>query len=257
MIATGALLLESRRFSDVRRAPADPQGASGALFWVGVAVSVIVPVLTYFPVQTAGKLIQPSALLPQNITTGLMAWALFTGSISLALLLAFHFTRGRAQAASLQSDGLAAAEGCSPRSLLLACLVVLSAYVALLVSDALFKTDFHFWVVAAKPLVTWLLVGGQATHYARSSTSALTPRRATARARLRFDGHQGSTQPIPDSRRAGEHPTGCARSDNLTYPPTLNKSLPTASLKGHGSQSCDYAEVAGWIDALERRRKRG
>ena len=157
MFAVGRLLLDSRAFSDLRQRPAPARGASGALFWVGCAVSIILPVLTYFPVQTAaGKLIQPSALLPQNITTGLMAWALCTGLISLLLLLAWHITRGRATGANARSYGLAAAESGRTRlilrSLLLAFLIVLAPYLALLLSDALFKTDFRYWVVAAKRL---------------------------------------------------------------------------------------------------------
>ena len=155
MFAVGASLLESRWFSDLRRAPAEARGASGGLFWFGCVLTVVLPALTYFPVQTeAAKLLKPSALLPQNITTGLMAWALCTGLISLLLLLGWHFTRGRAQGTTLQSYGLAVVEPGTARvllrSLLLALLIVSSAYLALLASDLLFKTDFRFWVVAAK-----------------------------------------------------------------------------------------------------------
>jgi pimeloyl-ACP methyl ester carboxylesterase len=163
MFAVGGLLLETRFWSDLRAAPPEARGASGALFWLGVVLTVVVPVLLYFPVQTqAGKLIQPSALLPQNLTTGLMAWALCTGLVSLGLFLAWHFTRGRAQGASTLTYGLTtAAPGGTPRlvlrSLALAVVVVLSAYVALILTDLLFKTDFRFWVVAAKPLA-WLHV---------------------------------------------------------------------------------------------------
>lgn len=157
MFAVGRLLLKAAWFEDLQRAPAEARGASGALFWFGIVVTVMLPISLFFPVQTAvGKLVQPSALLPQNITTGLMSWALCTGVISLVLLMAWHFTRGRAQGTDARSYGLAADGGSTPRligrSLLLAALIVLAPYLALVLSDALFKTDFRYWVVAAKPL---------------------------------------------------------------------------------------------------------
>jgi hypothetical protein len=76
--------------------------------------------------------------------------------ISLLLLWAWHLIRGRAAGANAVSYGLSAAGGSRSRlilrSLWLAFLIVLAPYLALLISDALFQTDFRYWVVAAKRL---------------------------------------------------------------------------------------------------------
>lgn len=157
LFAVGGLLLDSKFFEALREGPAEPRGASGPIFWISVVLTVALPAFTYFPVQeAAGKAIKASAGLPQNITTGLMSWALVTGLISLILFAVWHFTTARAREASAVHYGLVAAgRATAPlvvKSFALAALSVASAYVALLVCDLVFTTDFRLWVVAAKPL---------------------------------------------------------------------------------------------------------
>jgi hypothetical protein len=158
LFAVGGRLLDSPWFADLQKAPAPALGASGGVFWLAVVLTVIMPALTYFPVQEwVGKQVKASALWPQNITTGLMSWALCTGLLSMALFALWHVITGRRQGAGLAHYGLGPAQDGRTgrmigRSLSLGFVVVGCAYLALVVTDAVFKTDFRFWVVAAKPL---------------------------------------------------------------------------------------------------------
>jgi pimeloyl-ACP methyl ester carboxylesterase len=157
LFATGGLLLESKFFADLREVPVEARGARGLVFWISVVLAIALPAFTYFPVQEeAAKLIKPSAALPQNITSGLMAWALVTGSLSLVLFTLWHFTSARRHGAGRVHYGLVArGRETAPlivKSFALAAVAVGSAYIALLVCDLVFTTDFRLWVVAAKPL---------------------------------------------------------------------------------------------------------
>jgi hypothetical protein len=157
MFAVGGVLLDTPLFRDLRQAPAEARGSSGTVFWSGVVSAVALPALTYFPVQEeAAKLIKPSAALPQNITSGLMAWALITGALAATSFVIWHFTSARRQGATAGSYGLVARSGPTApvvgKSFALAAIVVGCAYVAVLVCDLVFTTDFRLWVVAAKPL---------------------------------------------------------------------------------------------------------
>jgi pimeloyl-ACP methyl ester carboxylesterase len=157
MFAVGGLLLDTRFFRELRQAPAEARGSSGALFWSNVVLTLALPALTYFPVQAeVAKLIKPSAALPQNITSGLMAWALITGVVSAISFAIWHFTTARRHGAAAVHYGLTARSGPTGplivKSFALAAIVVACAYVAVLVCDVVFTTDFRLWVVAAKPL---------------------------------------------------------------------------------------------------------
>jgi pimeloyl-ACP methyl ester carboxylesterase len=157
MFAVGGLLLDTPLFRDLRQAPAEARGASGAVFWSSVVLCLALPALTYFPVQEeAAKLIKASAALPQNMTSGLMAWALVTGVISAISFVLWHFTSARRHGATAVSYGLVARSGPTApaigKSFALAAIVVGCAYLAVMLCDVLFTTDFRLWVVAAKPL---------------------------------------------------------------------------------------------------------
>jgi hypothetical protein len=97
-----------------------------------------------------------SALLPQNLTTGLMLWAEGTGVVSLLLFVGWHFASARKRGADAATYGLKWPEAGSGKKILLslmfAFVLVGSSYALVLISDLLFKTDFRLWVVAAKPL---------------------------------------------------------------------------------------------------------
>lgn len=151
----GGLLLDGP-LGSLRQPPAAAPGIRGGGWWIAAALFVLIPVLTYFPLQAVAALIPASALLPQNVTTGIMVWALGTGVISLVLFLLWHVFSARKRGANATSYGLrwrnAGSGGMIARSLLLAVLVVGAAYLLLALTDWLFTTDFRLWVVAIKPL---------------------------------------------------------------------------------------------------------
>jgi hypothetical protein len=91
------------------------------------------------PFALTGTLPFALAAFPEQITDQLVVWALGAGLISFAL----SFVLVRPQPAIRHR--WAAAAGA-------AILSVGAGYVALVVVDALFKTDFRFWVLGLKPL---------------------------------------------------------------------------------------------------------
>lgn len=158
LFSLGRLLLTLPAFAPLQGAPPEPRGASGTAFWVAALLTLLLPALLYIPVQQyAEKIIAPSALWPQNITTQLVCWAWATGLVSLALFSVWHFTSGKRRGATARHYGLVSGGAGRTgrdigRDFLLALAVVAGPYAAVLVSDVLFKTDFRLWVVAAKPL---------------------------------------------------------------------------------------------------------
>ncbi len=108
-------------------------------WWRGLAVNSALPALLFFPCFIAiFLLVPPTALLPQMVTTQTAFWALTGAGIS---LLIARFSKN-APAATPQPAW--------PRALTLAVMTVASGYAALALVDALFHTDFRFWVIAVK-----------------------------------------------------------------------------------------------------------
>jgi pimeloyl-ACP methyl ester carboxylesterase len=158
LFAFGRFLLERRPFSVLAEAPLPAHGATGVGYWVACTLSVLIPMLTYFPLMAPSATMTASALLPQNLTTGLMLWAQGTGVVSLLLFIGWHFTRASKRGADAATYGLKWPEAGSGKkiiqSLAFAFVLIASCYALVLISDLLFKTDFRLWVVAAKPLST-------------------------------------------------------------------------------------------------------
>ncbi len=171
----GALLLQSAYFKPLAEGVPEFKGIKGYGWWIGAALTVAIPVLTYFWAQhTANDWIKPSSatspttfwpmigtrpLWPQNITTGLMGWAVLNGVITLALFLLWHFLLNKKTGATAANYGVTWAErrlewGKIGKSFLLALAITAAGYLLLALSDWWFKTDFRLWVVALKPM-TW------------------------------------------------------------------------------------------------------
>ena len=97
-----------------------------------------------------------TALFPQNITTAVVTWTTLLGVIFVVLFLLWHFLLNKKTGATAENYGLTWGGKLSPRligkSALLAFLTLLAGYVSLLVTDAVFKTDYRFWVFAIKPM---------------------------------------------------------------------------------------------------------
>jgi hypothetical protein len=121
--------------------------------YVAYVLTIFIPILTYFWLQNelATQIVPAAtALFPQNITTGIMVWAVTNGLITLILLLVWHFTSNNKNHPTLATYGLSLNVTVILKSILLAVLVIVFGYMLLAASDLLFKTDFRFWVVAVK-----------------------------------------------------------------------------------------------------------
>ncbi len=86
-----------------------------------------------------------------------MGWALFNGAVTLVLFLLWHFILNRKTGANAVNYGLAWPERGLDlvkllKSALLAIIIFAAAYMLLVLSGELFKTDFRLWVLAFKPM---------------------------------------------------------------------------------------------------------
>jgi len=157
LFAFGALLLRTRFFGVLRDPLPENKGIAGPGWWLGALLTAAIPALTFFPLQhLADAPWTASALFPQNLTTGIMFWALGNGLITLVLFLLWHFLLNKKTNADADNYGLTWRERLNGskiwRSFLLALAIAAFGYLQLLLVDFFFKTDFRFWVLAIKPL---------------------------------------------------------------------------------------------------------
>jgi len=158
LFPVATLLLQLPWFSDLVQGPSPPKSASGPGWWLGVAVFVLLPVLTLFPFKgSAARLgLTASAFFPQGITNQVITWTTLVGLISLSLFGAWHLGVNRKRGATLESYGLTWDGKISwakiGRSFILALLVVSAGCLAAYASAFIFKSDFRFWVFAIRPL---------------------------------------------------------------------------------------------------------
>ncbi len=106
-------------------------------WWLAALWTTLVPAVTYFPLTTWGARFTASGLFPQSVTNQILVWALGNAVLALPVLWA---VRGRGR-----ERGVA-------RKVALAVLSVAGAYLAAVVSEWIFKSDFRLWVVALKPM---------------------------------------------------------------------------------------------------------
>ena len=156
LFPVGRLLLGTRFFGELKGEPTPARGLRGGAWWAAALIFVALPAATLFPFKTLGSAVPVSAFFPQSITNQVMVWALLVGLISAALFAAWHFSSGRKAGATPDHYGLTWAGRVSWRkvgkSLLLASLMALFAYLTLVVSSAVFTVDYRFWVFAVKPM---------------------------------------------------------------------------------------------------------
>jgi hypothetical protein len=178
LFPVGRLLLGTRFFGELNGEPTPARGLRGGAWWAAALIFVALPAATLFPFKTLGSAVPVSAFFPQSITNQLMVWALLAGLISAALFAAWHFSSGRKAGGA--ADRYDRKAGATPdhygrkaggaadhygltwagrmswrkvgKSLLLAFLIALSAYLTLVVSSAVFTVDYRFWVFAVKPM---------------------------------------------------------------------------------------------------------
>ena len=145
----GAMVLSDRRFSDLRRPIPESAGVEGRSWYGAVAVAALVPVVTYFPLNLVGQGFVPiNWLFPQQVTNGVMVWALGNGLIVAGLVGAWHYRSDRDSLAryGFDTDGWRTVA----RSAVAAATIVGGFLGTLGAVGYLFGTDFRFWVFAMK-----------------------------------------------------------------------------------------------------------
>lgn len=159
LIALGGLLLRLPVFQAVTQPVPAAHGVTGAAWWVGAVLTAGIPALSYFQFQKWGNQWFPAnAIWPQNITTGIMTWAVLNALITLALYLVWRVQTGRvtrpqlAHRVGIVAPGMALDWGLIGKSALLAITVASAGYLLLTLSYTLFLADFRWWIVALKPM---------------------------------------------------------------------------------------------------------
>ena len=154
----GAMLLKLPFFGELKQTAAPAKPATGPLWWIVALIFVALPASTLFTFKQFPTTWRwaATALFPQNITTAVVTWTTLLGAIFVVLFLLWHFLLNKKTGATAENYGLTWGGKLSPRligkSALFAFLTLLAGYVSLLVTDAVFKTDYRFWVFAIKPM---------------------------------------------------------------------------------------------------------
>ena len=137
LLGTFEVLLTLPYFSQLAQAPVPANDARTWRWWLALALTAFVPVLTFYRFFRWGDLwLKPSTVFPQSITNQIVVWALLNGFITLLVTLLL----GRKSTFVTRSLP----------SISIALLIIGVGYAALAAVDFLFKTDFRFWVVALK-----------------------------------------------------------------------------------------------------------
>ncbi len=154
----GVLLLKLPFFAELNGQAAPAKPAKGVLWWVAALIFIGLPASTLFTFKQFPTTWRwaATALFPQNITTAVVVWTTLIGLIFVVIFLAWHFLLNKKQDATAENYGLTwdgkLSLGRIGKSLLLALAIAFVGYLTLLISDALFKTDYRFWVFAIKPM---------------------------------------------------------------------------------------------------------
>jgi pimeloyl-ACP methyl ester carboxylesterase len=136
LLGTLELLLSLPRFAGLLERSVGPAERPSGRWWLTALWTTAIPALTYFEVTTWGARFSASRVFPQAVTNQILVWALANGVLALPVLLIGRKRR----------EGRLAAKA------LAGILSVASVYVAVLVSQWIFKSDFRLWVVALKPM---------------------------------------------------------------------------------------------------------
>jgi pimeloyl-ACP methyl ester carboxylesterase len=138
LLGTFDLLLRTPFFRGLAE-PAEPvlERRNGR-WWLNFALTALIPALTFYPAMKVGQLFFPMRFFPQWIQNQLLVWAL----VNLLILLGLGFLRKRTPAFS-NRWGL---------SLAAALVTVAVGYLSLVAVEAVFRTDYRFWVLGLKPL---------------------------------------------------------------------------------------------------------
>jgi len=127
------------------RQESSPELVAGNASITNLLITCLLPILTFFPLQTIANLVLPAnSLFSQQITNGILLWAWGTGIFSV-MMFAWWLKQSELTLARVgfSSSGWV-------RYLSAAVIVTLCVLVVVALSEALLNVDFRFWVVAMK-----------------------------------------------------------------------------------------------------------
>ena len=156
-------LSETGALASATRSLPDPIAERDRGWGLSVALTALLPVVTYYPLMLLGRQGLPvTALTPQNETNGIAVWMLGNAAIIAALVGAWHVRSGRTLADARARYGLDTGDGAGTlaRSVAIAGGVALALLALLFAFDAVFRLDFRAWLLALKlPSALHLRVG--------------------------------------------------------------------------------------------------
>ncbi len=140
MLGAFDLYLRLPLFLDLPQTPEPVRESRGPGWWLLATAFALIPVIDFYPFMALGQsILPPSRYLPQSITNQVLVWAALNALIT---LIAGRLIQGPRLLYNFSSRG----------AIRIAILTAATGYLALLLSDFLFKTDFRFWVVGLKLL---------------------------------------------------------------------------------------------------------
>lgn len=153
----GALLLRLNFFSELASALPESKAVKGISWGISAVILVLVALLTFFPFQLYGESWTVNAAFPQQITNGIMTWAIGGALIGLILFLLWHFALNRRLGARLNNYGITGEKNRLEwkkigKALLYAIAVIAAVYIALNFLNWAFNTDVRIWVFNIKPI---------------------------------------------------------------------------------------------------------
>jgi len=151
-------LLQTPYFATVVRRRPENRSMRGVPWWIGAAILVAVGPVTFYWLQDwRTNRIPAGAYAPENVTTGVAAWAVGGAVIASLLFLLWHFTTRRDRRGTLHSYGIAEPNGTVDgnliwRSVVLGLVTVVAAYIAVFFFEWAWNSDVRFWVFNIKPV---------------------------------------------------------------------------------------------------------
>ena len=156
LLPVGMLLLKTDFFKELAQEPAPMPKSSPIGWWISALIVLLLGPLTFFTFKqyTTTWEWTATALFPQNITNSIIVWTTLLGLISIVLFVLWHFLLNKKAGGNAEVYGLTWGGKFSwcklGKSFLLALLIALAGYLALVLTDYFFKTDFRYWVFAIK-----------------------------------------------------------------------------------------------------------
>lgn len=168
-----ALFLELSLFrklvhAEPAKLPALTTVRSRLFFWGGWAISWLVSWAALFPVSLFAKKIFPvditgnavtARFFSQNITNGILLWALFNAIVGIVLFyLSYRFNGRKGGVIPDEMWGIKTTVREFFGYLLVALCVFFAFYAVVFLSDKIFDTDYRFWILAIKTVEPSVIV---------------------------------------------------------------------------------------------------